>query len=80
MESTRSSSQFRDSLLLGFIPSEIALSAATVPVLVGLVSAQVIASAIAEIGAMSEELFRGDRLPILDFSETPVDHPRIDRT
>lgn len=80
MESTRSSSQLRDSLLLGFIPSEIALSAATVPVLVGLVSAQVIASAIAEIGAISEELFRGDRLPILDFSEPSVDHPHPDRT
>lgn len=77
MQSTDSSSaQSRDSLLFGFVPSEIALSVATVPLLVGLVSAQALARAIAEVGAMSEEVFRGDRLPTLDFSEgsdTPTD-------
>ncbi|NDJ17285.1 hypothetical protein [Myxacorys almedinensis] len=70
MQSTDlSSAGDRDSLRLGFIPSGLVLSAATVPVLVGLVSAQALASAIADIGAMSEEIFRGDRLPTLDFSE-----------
>lgn len=80
MQSTDSSSaQSHDSRLFGFIPSEIALSVATVPVLVGLVSAQALARTIAEVGALSEEVFRGDRLPTLDFPENVSDTPTDQR-
>jgi hypothetical protein len=50
---------------------EILLGLATLPVLAGLVGIHAIAQSIQELGVLSEEIFRGDRLPILDWLETP---------
>ncbi|MGV0027782.1 hypothetical protein [Phormidesmis priestleyi] len=49
---------------------EILLGLATLPVLAGLVGINAIAQSIQELGVLSEEIFRGDRLPILDLSDT----------
>ncbi|HLO49550.1 MAG TPA: hypothetical protein VK211_14130 [Kamptonema sp.] len=49
------------------IPSDIILSFATVPLLVGLLAGRAAAEVLASIGSSSEELFRGDRLPVLNF-------------
>jgi hypothetical protein len=42
------------------------LSVATFPVLAGLWGAQQCAVLLQEVGQLSEELFRGDRLPVLN--------------
>jgi hypothetical protein len=47
---------------------EILLGLATLPVLVGLVGIHAIAQSVQELGVLSEEIFRGDRLPVLDLS------------
>ncbi|MBD2022225.1 hypothetical protein H6F43_18760 [Leptolyngbya sp. FACHB-36] len=46
--------------------AEVLLSFATVPLLIGLVAGKAIADAVQEIGLLSEEVFRGDRLPTLN--------------
>ncbi len=43
---------------------------ATGPVLLGLVGAAVVQDALIELGKQSEELFRGERLPVLDLPLT----------
>lgn len=48
------------------ISAEVLLSVATVPVLLALVGGKALAGLVQEIGQMSEEVFRGDRLPILN--------------
>lgn len=53
--------------ILGLLDPDVALSLATVPVLVALIGGNAIAQALQELGTMSEEIFRGDRLPRLDF-------------
>lgn len=55
------------------IPTEIILSLATAPVLVGILSMQAIASWLQAAGISSEEVFRGDRLPVLHFPEEGLD-------
>jgi 3-oxoacyl-ACP reductase-like protein len=67
MQSNRSDSM--QSQLLGVLDPEIVLGVATAPVLVAIVGGLAIAKTIQELGEMSEELFRGDRLPILEFSD-----------
>lgn len=49
------------------ISAEVLLSVATVPVLLVLVGGKALAGLAQEIGQMSEEVFRGDRLPILNW-------------
>jgi hypothetical protein len=46
---------------------ELLLSVATVPVLAGMLAGQAISKGLQELGTMSEEIFRGDRLPVLEF-------------
>lgn len=53
--------------LLGFVTTDLLLSLATLPLLAGLTAQKAISSTAQEIGQLSEEVFRGDRLPILDF-------------
>ncbi len=50
------------------------LSVATLPVLVGLWGAQHAAEFLKEVGQLSEEIFRGDRLPVLN--QTPDTKPQ----
>lgn len=58
-----------DGLNLGLvtIPNQILLQISTVPVLTALVVGKAIAETVQAIGQNSEEVFRGDRLPILPF-------------
>lgn len=48
--------------------SDILLSIATLPVLIGLVGGRVLLHQMEDLGDWSQELLRGDRLPTLDFS------------
>lgn len=48
---------------------------ATAPLLAGIWGAQTLMNATIELGRASEELFRGDRLPVLNF---PSDRDRPD--
>jgi hypothetical protein len=45
----------------------------TAPLLAGVLGARAIALAIQELGCASEELFRGDRLPILKITPSDTD-------
>jgi hypothetical protein len=48
------------------------LSLVTFPLLVGLGVARPLTEGIIELGKLSEEVFRGDRLPILPFPEVTL--------
>lgn len=50
------------------LPLDIMLGVATIPLLVGLVGTKLIARTVIELGQASEEIFRGDRLPLLNLS------------
>ena len=52
-------------------PTDILLSLSTAPVLLVLIGSKVAAGLVAELGQASEEVFRGDRLPILKISTNP---------
>jgi hypothetical protein len=49
------------------IPSNILLCLATLPLLGGLLVAKAAASFVTSMGVESEEVFRGSRLPVLNF-------------
>ncbi|PSO48733.1 MAG: hypothetical protein BRC33_08935 [Cyanobacteria bacterium SW_9_44_58] len=51
------------------VPVEVVLSVLTVPVLGGLIGARSLQQSLIDLGEASEELFRGDRLPILHFQQ-----------
>jgi hypothetical protein len=51
---------------------QICLSFVTFPLLVGLSLSRPFAEGIIELGKLSEEVFRGDRLPILPFPEVTI--------
>lgn len=60
--------------LLNFkLDPEVLLGLTALPVLVGITGASAIAASIHELGRMSEEIFRGDQLPILEFSDPATD-------
>ena len=52
------------------IPSDILLSLVTLPMLGGLVAAGAAAEFLASISIESEEVFRGSRLPVLNFPQS----------
>jgi hypothetical protein len=52
---------------------EILVSLAAVPVLLAVVGIKKLSEGISAIGTASEEIFRGDRLPILHFPDTSPD-------
>ena len=52
------------------IPSDILLSLVALPMLGGLVVAKAAAEFVASIGIESEEVFRGSRLPVLNFPQS----------
>lgn len=54
---------------------EILISLATGPLLLGLVGGKALLGAIRELGVLSEEVFRGDRLPLLNFPANPEPNP-----
>lgn len=51
----------------GLLTPELLLSLAAGPFLVGLIVQKVLADTLQEVGLLSEEIFRGDRLPVLNF-------------
>jgi hypothetical protein len=52
------------------VPSDILLSCVALPMLGGLVVAKAAAEFVASIGIESEEVFRGSRLPVLNFPQS----------
>ena len=52
------------------VPSDILLSLLALPMLGGLVAAGAAAEFVASIGIESEEVFRGSRLPVLNFPQS----------
>ncbi len=54
-------------------PYEIMLAASTVPLIVGLLALKSFSDALTGLGQASEEIFRGDRLPVLHLhTSTPI--------
>jgi hypothetical protein len=70
------------SLVTGVLPLnqsncvQICLSLITVPFVCGLLVVESLERELLELGQASEEVFRGDRLPILNFPE-PSSNPEI---
>ncbi|MEB3341647.1 hypothetical protein [Okeania sp.] len=60
------------------IDSDIVLSLATGPVLLGLLANKAVNESLLEIGLYSEEIFRGDRLPMLNFPQNSSDKSSLD--
>jgi len=52
------------------VPSDILLSLVALPMLGGLVVAKAAVEFVASIGVESEEVFRGSRLPVLNFPQS----------
>ncbi|NEQ37666.1 MAG: hypothetical protein F6K40_15900 [Okeania sp. SIO3I5] len=55
------------------ISANLVLSWATGPVLLSLLGNKAMNELLSEIGLYSEEIFRGDRLPMLNFPQNPSD-------
>jgi hypothetical protein len=53
------------------LPAKLLLSLGTAPLLVGLIAGKALADVMREIGQTTEELFRGDRLPVLKIAPKP---------
>lgn len=58
------------------IPSDALIAGMTLPMLLGLVGGKAIAEGLQSLGQASEEIFRGDRLPVLHFPVAPTIDPR----
>ncbi|WP_073069867.1 hypothetical protein [Phormidesmis priestleyi] len=50
------------------LDSEVLIGLVALPVLAGMVGVRALAEGLRELGSLSEEIFRGDRLPILEFN------------
>jgi hypothetical protein len=53
--------------------SSLMIAVTTIPVIALILATRGVARATLEVGELSEELFRGDRLPILTFPLEPKD-------
>ncbi|MEB3182049.1 MAG: hypothetical protein VKL59_23885 [Nostocaceae cyanobacterium] len=60
-------------LILFTIPQEMLLQIGTASMLAGLLAQRTITQTLQAIGSASEEVFRGDRLPLLNFPNTEDD-------
>ncbi len=67
-----------DPLFRFSIESKVLVGLTTLPVLAGMVGVRALSEGLRELGSLSEEIFRGDRLPILDFSTLPTANPLSD--
>lgn len=56
-----------------FMPPTVWLSVATSPFILGLVALRSLEQTLLEASQLSEEIFRGDRLPILHVPNSPPD-------
>jgi hypothetical protein len=57
----------------GVLPTQVLLSLTTAPLLLFLVGSRALATLIQEMGQTSEEVFRGERLPLLKISASSLD-------
>ena len=55
------------------LPTELLLSLSTAPLLLVLIGSRALATMVQEMGKTSEEVFRGDRLPVLKISPSSLD-------
>ncbi|HEY9641052.1 MAG TPA: hypothetical protein V6C57_11250 [Coleofasciculaceae cyanobacterium] len=53
------------------LPTQILLSLTTAPLLLVLIGSKTLAAAMTDLGQASEEIFRGDRLPVLHIPKHP---------
>jgi hypothetical protein len=53
--------------------SDLMIGLATAPLLLGVLGGKVLSDILCELGQASEEIFRGDRLPILNLSTSVLD-------
>ncbi len=51
------------------VASSVWMSVATLPFVAGVLGSQALANSLQAVGLLSEEIFRGDRLPLLDLSQ-----------
>jgi hypothetical protein len=68
--STKSANSTKSSFL-GVESTDFLASLATVPMLLLLVGGRTLTNAVEGFGQLSEEVFRGDRLPLLKFPHPP---------
>ncbi len=61
------------------ISPSVLVSLAATPWLGAIVATQATGRFLEQLGVMSEEIFRGDRLPVLHFPHSPIAEPPIDR-
>jgi hypothetical protein len=66
--------------LRSIIDPEILVGLAMVPMLMGMVGVRAIADGLQELGSLSEEIFRGDRLPVLDVSNSQTPEVSLRQT
>lgn len=60
------------------LPTSLLVSIAAAPAAVALVAARALGAGLEQLGRASEEIFRGDRLPILHFPSDATERPEID--
>ncbi len=70
----RQSSQSKNKWV-DFIAPDILISLATGPFLLGLIGSKALQAGLRELGELSEEIFRGDRLPLLNFPASSTSDP-----
>lgn len=58
------------------IPSDALIAGMTLPMLLGWYSVRAISEGLQSLGQASEEIFRGDRLPVLHFPVEPTTDPQ----
>ena len=59
-------------------PCETMLAVSTLPLIVGLLITKTVSDAVIGLGQASEELFRGDRLPVLNLHTIGLENSNTD--
>lgn len=52
--------------------TDLLIGLGTIPLLAGLISAKALSEMMQSVGQFSEEVFRGDRLPVLNLTDPPT--------
>jgi hypothetical protein len=66
-------SRLKDRPIPKGLPSELIIGVLVPPVLLGLLASRVLADAVTQVGLVSEQLYRGERLPTLNVSDPETD-------
>lgn len=59
------------------VPCDVMLALSTVPLVIGLLTLRTLSDAVISLGQASEEIFRGDRLPVLNLHTHGLGDPSI---